>query len=305
MSVYTLDNGLAVFKALSSKTRARIFSLIQQREGMNIKQIAEIMKVPVTTLSPHINVLNQCGLIYLVDKPMGHGVQKCCYPAGNSNHLLIDLNANSSAALVYYTNIPIGSYSDFSVTPTCGLATSSSFIGQLDEPRFFAHPFHTEARILWFTTGYVEYILPCFIPRKSRIEEISVSFEISSECPRYNDEWPSDITFSLNGVHLGCWKSPGDYGSRPGKTNPDWWFPFLNQYGLLKRLSITSEGTFLDEEKLSDVTTGQLMLTDQSVLKLRIAVLPDSEHPNGCTLFGSGFGDYDQDIQAIIRYIPQ
>lgn len=59
---------------------------------------------------------------------------------------------------------------------------------------------------------------------------------------------------------------------------------FLNQYGLLKKLTITPEGTFLDTEKLSDVSTRQLALTDQSVMKLRFSVLPGAEHPGGCTL---------------------
>lgn len=115
----------------------------------------------------------------------------------------------------------------------------------------------------------------------------------------------SDITFSLNGVILGTWTSPGDYGDRRGKYNPSWWFSFLNQYGLLKKLTITPEGTFLDAKKLSDVSTRQLALTDQSVMKLRFSVLPGAEHPGGCTLFGAGFGDYNQHIRITIGYHPK
>ena len=33
--------------------------------------------------------------------------------------------------------------------------------------------------------------------------------EVSSEFPFSNNNWPSDITFSLNGVELGTWTSPG------------------------------------------------------------------------------------------------
>ena len=185
------------------------------------------------------------------------------------------------------------------------MATSTSFVGQLDQPRYFIHPVSRQARIVWFTTGYLEYILPNFIPEHSVIEELTVSFEISSEAPRFCDVWPSDITFSLNGVILGTWTSPGDYGNRRGKYNPSWWFSFLNQYGLLKKLTITPEGTFLDAEKLSDVSTRQLALTDQSVMKLRFSVLPGAEHPGGCTLFGAGFGDYNQHIRITIGYHPK
>ena len=43
-----------------------------------------------------------------------------------------------------------------------------------------------------------------------------------------------------------------------------------------------------------------LALTDQSVMKLRFSVLPGAEHPGGCTLFGAGFGDYNQHIRITI-----
>lgn len=302
MPVYTLENGFPLFKALSSQTRIKIFRLIQAEEGLNLKQIAQKLNMPVTTLSPHITLLRECGLITLVDKPMAHGIQKCCFLDTNASHLLLDIADEKHPSLVYSAEIPTGNYSDFNVSPTCGLASSSHFIGQLDEPRYFAHPKHYHARVIWFTTGYVEYALPNFIPKSSLIKELTLSFEISSECPNYNNNWPSDITFSINGIYLGTWTSPGDYGDRRGYLNPDWWYPFLNQYGLLKKLTINHQGTFLDEEKLSDVTIDQLSFTDQSVLKFRFSVLPDSPHPGGCTLFGHGFGDYNQGIQLTIRY---
>lgn len=78
----------------------------------------------------------------------------------------------------------------------------------------------------------------------------------------------------------------------------------MNQYGLLKKLTINHQGTFIDKDKLSDVTIDQLAFTDQSVLKFRFSVLPDAAKPNGCTLFGSGFGDYNQGIQVTFSYSP-
>ncbi|MDO5136420.1 MAG: transcriptional regulator [Eubacteriales bacterium] len=279
-----------------------VFDLIRRQGGMSIKEIARTLDIPITTLSPHILTLKKCGLIYLVDKSLEHGTQKCCYVSGDMGQLVIDLSAKNQPSPLYSAEVPVGAYSDFSVTPTCGLATASSFIGQLDEPRYFAHPTHGQADILWFTTGYVEYILPNFIPGESVIDELALTFEISSEAPRFEEHWPSDITFSLNGVTLGVWTSPGDYGDRRGKANPSWWFPFLNQYGLQKKLSVTGQGVFLDKERLSDVTPASLGLTCQSILKFRFSVLPDSPNPRGITLFGNGFGDYGQNLQLSIRY---
>lgn len=305
MKSCSVEDGLIIFKTLGSPVRVRILRLIQEQEGLNIKQLAQALQLPATTLSPHLSLLEEAGLIEFRDEALSHGTQKLCYAVKEWDQLLIDFSLSRSDLQVYSAELGVGEFSDFSVTPTCGMATASSFVGQLDQPRYFVHPCRFQARIVWFTTGYLEYILPNFIPEHSRIEELALSFEISSEAPRFCNVWPSDITFSLNSTILGTWTSPGDYGDRRGKYNPDWWFPFLNQYGLQKKLSITPEGTFLDAEKLSDVSTGQLSLTDQSVMKFRFSVLPGAENPGGCTLFGAGFGDYNQHIRITIGYRPE
>lgn len=304
---HNLNNGLPIFKALSSEIRIKILLYILKNEGLNIKQLAKVFQMPVTTLSPHLKILESCGLIQIIETSTPSGWQKCCFSTNPADSMIIDISTSPQEVLSYHMDIPLGSYSDFDVRPTCGLATSTAFIGRLDEPRYFAHPDHNQAHILWFTTGYLEYILPCFLPYKCVIEEIILTFEICSECPAVNNDWPSDISFFLNGTPLGSWTSPGDFGDRKGKHSPDWWHIFMNQYGLLKTLRITHEGTFMDDDKISDVTIKSLNLTDESIFKFRIAVLPDSEHPGGCTLFGQGFGDYSQNIHGTVKYrnIPE
>ena len=302
---YNLENGLPVFQALSSEIRVKALTLISQQNGISPKQIAALLQIPVSTLTPHLHILCDCGLICMTNCKSSHGGQKQCQLLNTPDQLMISLKSSVPGHSMYKTEIPIGSYGRFEINPTCGLATPTSFIGQLDEPRYFAHPNRLQAEILWFTSGYLEYILPNFIPRGSTICELTISMELSSETPRFNDNWPSDITFSLNDTLLGTWTSPGDYGDRPGHLNPNWWYPFLNQYGLLKRLTINQQGTFLDDELLSEVTTEQLSLTDQSVLFFRIAVPENARHVGGCTLFGRSFGDYRQNIQIEISYEKQ
>ena len=67
MKSCSVSDGLAIFKALGSPVRVQILRLIQEREGLNIKQIAQNLKIPVTTLSPHLNLLAEAGLIEFRD----------------------------------------------------------------------------------------------------------------------------------------------------------------------------------------------------------------------------------------------
>ena len=50
-----------IFKALGSPVRVKILRLIQEKEGLNIKQLAQNLQLPVTTLSPHLVLLEEAG----------------------------------------------------------------------------------------------------------------------------------------------------------------------------------------------------------------------------------------------------
>ncbi len=299
LHLHSLDQSLPIFQALSSSLRARMLMLLSSRGPMTLKEISDSMQLPASTVNPHMQKLLDCHLVYAEPVPSRNHFR---YHVGASGPISIDFSAAANPCQEFQAEIPIGQYSDVAVSPTCGLATASAFLGRIDEPRYFTHPFHHEAEILWFTTGYIEYFLPNYIQRRSYVESIELSFEIASEAPQYNNDWPSDITFSLNGQQLGVWTSPGDYGDHKGKNNPDWWYPFINQYGLLKTLTLNQDGCFLDGDPLSSVTCRDLNLTDQSILRFRMEVKEDAAHPGGLTLFGKSFGDHSQGILVTIRY---
>ena len=175
-------------------------------------------------------------------------------------------------------------------------------IGIFDEPRYFLDPERVNAKILWLAQGFVEYKVPNFLMKGEEPVELEVSMEISSEAPFANDNWPSDISFILNGVKVGTWTSPGDFGGGSrGKYTPDWWWNEINQYGLLKVLKINRQGTFIDGRQLSDITIGQVDIKRKQ-WSFRIAVLEDAENVGGLTLFGSGFGNYNQDLLFKLYY---
>lgn len=117
--------------------------------------------------------------------------------------------------------MPIGHYTDYDLKPTCGLATEKDFVGPVDEPKYFMDPKRVDAEILWFTEGYVEYNVTNFLKKDEKLQQFEISLEIASEFPFANDVWPSDITFSLNGIELGTWTSPGDFADTRGKLTPN------------------------------------------------------------------------------------
>jgi predicted transcriptional regulator len=137
-----------------------------------------------------------------------------------------------------------------------------------------------------------------------KITEIMISAEVSSEAPGSNSNWPSDISFYLNDTYLGKWTSPGDYADVRGIFTPDWWDRIWNQYGLLKLLVINRYGTFIDGLKISEVKIGEFNLTSTSKITFRFAVEDDAEHVGGLTIFGKTFGNYAQDINISIGYMP-
>ena len=218
--------------------------------------------------------------------------------------IIVDITKPIDYTNVFSTQIRVGQFSSHNVCPTCGLATSESVVGVLDDIRYFDHPDRFNADIIWFTKGYVEYALPNLIPVNQKISQLSISMEISSEAPGIDNNWPSDISFYINDILVGVWTSPGDYGEVRGMLTPDWWPPNWNQYGLLKLLVINHRGTYIDGLKISDVTTNTLKLDYTSTIRFRMAVEEDATHVGGLTLFGRSFGNYSQDIQVSINYTP-
>ncbi len=302
LHIKSLDEGLEVFKALGSEVRIEIIKILLQNKGMNMNELAGRLKITNGALTNHIKKLEECGLILISNESTGHGNQKKC--SVNLDKILIDINIPEDNKNVYKTSLKVGHFSDYHVYPTCGIASNNALIGEVDDARYFAHPKRFEADILWFTRGYVEYIIPNFIPFGQKIDQITISLEISSEAPGVNDVWPSDISFKINDRTIAIWTSPGDFGNVRGIFTPDWWYSNWNQYGLLKILVINNKGTFIDGLQVSDVSIDEFALDYRSIIKFKLEVENDADHVGGLTIFGKNFGNYNQDINICINYSP-
>ena len=300
--ITNLRDGLSVFESLGSEIRVQILEILLENGPMNMNSIASKLNITSGSLTRHIKKLEDCGLIATSNESASHGNQKIC--SISQYKVLLDFEESMQETSVFNTHVRIGQYTSHEVYPTCGLATSETVVGSLDDVRYFNHPDRYNADILWFTKGYVEYTIPNLIPLQNKVSTIAISMELSSEAPGINNDWPSDISFYINGIHIGTWTSPGDFGDKRGIFTPMWWSANLNQYGLLKILLIGKDGTYIEGLKISDVSCDDLNLDFNSNINFRIAVEEDSKNVGGLTLFGKSFGNYNQDIDVSIHYVP-
>lgn len=294
-----LRSGLNIFKALSSEIRIEILELLTKNGNLNLNDLAEKLNLTNGAITMHIKKLEESGLIDVTTTVGKHGLQKICYL--NEDMLTVELCSKGTDNL-YEVEINVGHYSEYEASPTCGLATKDSIIGEFDDPRYFADPKHLDAGIIWLTEGFLEYRIPNYLKANQQFAELQFFVELGSEAPSYCNNWPSDIYFYLNNIELGFWTSPGDFGGVKGTYNPNWWPLHLNQYGLLKLIRINREGTFIDGCRISDISIDRIGLDYKSDLKFRIAVPAASGEAHGLTIYGKTFGNYNQDITARVLY---
>jgi predicted transcriptional regulator len=274
---------LPLYEALASPVRLNIIKLLAS-DMMNVKDLAE----------SHVRKLERAGIVQTKMVRRQGGTHKMCSLAERS--ISIELpQPGLDVKKVHEASVPVGHYTQFEVFPTCGIATTEKLIGQFDDPRFFLEPERMNAGILWFGHGYVEYRLPNYLLPGQRPIALEITLELGSEAPGANENWPSDISFALNGMDIGMWTSPGDYADVRGRFSPAWWSEQINQYGLLKVIRIEEGGTFIDGQQMSAVGIGDIGL-DRNFWSFRIGVGENAAHVGGLTLYGKGFGNYNNDI---------
>lgn len=297
-----LDNGEpeAILKSLASSTRLKILKLLSD-QVLNVSEIGEALNLPTSTATLHVNTLEAAGLISTELRPAVRGLQKVC--ARVYDVIVVELSrGDTGQAQSVEVSMPIGAFVDCQVTPTCGLASNSGIIGLFDDPASFFEPERVNAQLLWFHHGYVEYRFPNRLPPKAVIESASISLELCSEAPLHHEDWPSDVTLWINGVEIGTWTSPSDFGGQQGMLTPQWWENWNSQYGLLKVWTVTENGSFVDGRRISDKVLGDLNISSNLSLSVRIGVKSDARHVGGINIFGRQFGNYPQDIILRLRY---
>jgi predicted transcriptional regulator len=288
-------------KALASEQRIQLLNLLRTK-SMNINELAEICGLPQSNVATNIGILEKAGLVTAQKVNASRGSQKVC-SLGFSEIIVGFPEEKKEQKNSIEVEMPIGLFTKYAVEVPCGLCSSDQIIGYLDTPESFLEPDRVKAGLLWMGKGFVEYKFPNNLRLEKREpKKLEVSLELSSEIPGTNKNWLSDITLWINNKELGSWTSPGDYGDRRGVLTPSWWKLEGSQYGLLKYWSVTGEGSFVDGNKVSDITLSDLSLQEHSSIKVRIGIKNDAAHIGGMNIFGRGFGNYDQGINLRLYF---
>jgi predicted transcriptional regulator len=291
------EDGLETLKALASAVRVKVLKLLHVNGPMNVNEIAAKLELPQSTISSNIQILEDAGLIRTETQRAKKGNQKICHTSFDEVLVMFKDDANALNANIIEVAMPLGLYTSCDVSAPCGLCSNEGIIGLLDVPNTFLEPDRMKAGLIWFTRGFLEYQFPNNAKLSSgEIESMEFTMELSSEVPGTAADWPSDITVAVNGMDIGTWTSPGDFGDKRGVYTPDWWKLKGSQYGKLKSWRVTDSGTFIDGMKISPVSIKDLDLENHRSIRLRIGVKDDAKHPGGINIFGRGFGNYDQDI---------
>ncbi|MDA3956723.1 helix-turn-helix domain-containing protein [Oceanispirochaeta sp.] len=285
-----------IARALSSKLRRNIIKLLGEKK-MNVGEIAKALGIPQSTCVVNIQLLEKANIVKTEQQAASKGVQKICYIPYQEVVLPLLPESHLEEDHFITTEMPIGLYTDCQVSAPCGLITESEIIGYFDQADSFFNPKRATAGLLWFTKGFCEYRFPRpFSISSFKVKSISISMELCSEYPGFNNDWPSDITLWLNGKEVGTWRSPGDCGSTYGRLTPHWWDLMNTQFGFIKTWKITPEGSFIDGEPSGSLTLKDIDYNNCNFFMVRVGIKEDAEFCGGINIFGSSYGNYEQDI---------
>jgi len=299
----TLDDDERLEKlgdSLSSLTRRKILRLIVEK-SYSLLELARELDIPMSTVAFHVKILREANLIKAIPNPSKKGNEKNISFECES----VSVFFTDSTNVDRFTNIvkiPLGSFTSFNITPPCAICTKEGIIHPLDDISAFYHPIRLKAQLISFYKGRIVFPIPLENQSPAKLESITISMEICSECPNYNNEWRSNITFYLDDNELATYLSLGDYGDRRGLYTPSFWGNNSSQYGMLVNIRVDNAGTFINGEKTGSTTISDLKLDGKFVTLLKIAVKDDAKYVGGINIFGKDFGDYNQDINVQLAY---
>ena len=286
--------------ALASYERLEILRLLVDK-SMNIYEITKQLKLPKSTVSNHIAVLEDAQILFVSTQQGAKRHVKMCNKQLNELTINFCSRPKKPFEEAYVHEIPIGLFSEANIHAPCGMY----IVNPLDEkhdgalpndvPSLFFDPNRIYAELLWFDYGYVSYNAPNKL-HKQNVSKLELTVECCSEIVYHKNDWPSDITVSINDMEVLTFQSPGDFGGRRGRFSPLEWGIESTQYGQLYKITVSESGIYLNDVMFSKKTIHDFSIPELPFVKITFCVKEDAVHRGGINLFGKKFGDYEQAI---------
>ena len=291
-----------IARALSVKERVMILKDILTC-SKNIPTIAKELSIPESSVTRHVDVLADAGLIYISYLPGIKGHAKYLSQAILDISISLEPTQTIMSDNEFSLEMPLGMFANCDVKAPCGMTGKEKQIETFDDPSVFFSPSRIDAECIWFDSGFITYRFPAKDIKNLPYKKLSFTFEICSETIYYNNDWPSDITVRINDIELLTSESKGDFGGRRGKYTPTYWPVTSTQFGLLHKVSVTDEGVFFDHHLFTDkIKLDDLKLHESNAISFEIGVKKDAVHRGGLNLFGKNFGDYPQAIIMTLKW---
>ncbi len=289
-------------KALSHQTRLDILNQLLEKPS-TVTRLAKLNQLDNSTTLFHLKILEDADLIFCRSKPNSKGKALVFYI--NFESLEISMNVSNEKNITSETqSIGVGDYTTGYFSKYMRLLTDNGHVVLSDNDIY--NPIRFNSKLLCVDSGYFIYDFSNKGVKERKIESIEISLEICSESPYYSNDWKSEISFYLNNHFLLKYISPGDFGDKRGKLNPDWWNDKYTQYGRLLEIRITNEdiklnGEIVKEGRILD----SLKLKEGNSISLKISSCEAERYDGGFNIFGKTFGNHPQDIELTINYLEK
>lgn len=289
-------------KALSNRVRLDILRLLQNGSHLlTISEIAQSLGIPKTTAIHHVEILEQAELVVVLYKSSSKGTVRVVGRNIKSTHIchFYPDPVEQQNSKTFTQTHKVGHFLDINCDTYAVVLGDHTIFETTD--RFDTK--HFDALLLFTEKGIITYEFSGAVAKNHKVHKLSLSLEICSEAPYFNNNYYSDITFWINGVELCTYLSTGDYGDRRGRLNPEWWPNVNTQYGKLVSLVVTDNGVMLNGIDVNQkINVDSLELDKHDSIKVTFGNKGTSTHIGGMNIFGSCFGDYEQDIVLKIDY---
>lgn len=214
--------------------------------------------------------------------------------------------------------IPVGAYSSYS--------TDHQPKGIIDENKddklSFDSKNHYLAQLVWFgQDGFLEYHIKNPLLKEDKPKTLRLFVEACSETWGYSLDHKTDLSFYINGIRIGQYTIPSDFGGKQGKYTPQWWPTANTQYGEPIFVEVRDDGTYvannfsddwennelskLNFKRISGVTISDLSLDKDYYIDVKLGVNKDAVHQGGLDVFGEKFGNYHKPLTLGIEYVGQ